>query len=224
MKQPKIHDEPRQQRRHLQGSPGKQEESDCIQRYLEGSPMKPDVEYRDRTHETADTRLVAFKSFMWCVVDRLDSCTRLCTTACGREHDVLHSPPTKEKHFSSVLEPLQVTTASEDIRHFASRGSFRNDGTFPVTDAEILDARYHSFSLDDESEVSLRRHGSLRSGRGVLREYFEQCAGEGEKNVSRQCASPHHTRQMSSRYSPQRVSCHAATNTTQVPGLASGRG
>ena len=133
---------------------------------------------------------------------------------------------TKQNHFSSRLEPLEVTTAAEDFKHFAFRGRFPNDGTFPVTDSELLDARYHS--LDEESEVSIamarnfqsspnafRRHGSsTRSKRGVLREYFEQCAGERDMS----------THEESTRYDPKEISCQSTTITMQTHGLASGGG
>ena len=159
-------------------------------------------------------RLVALKSFMWCVVDRLDSCTNICTTACGREKDVLRSP--KQRHYSSELKPLQVSTASEDVEQFAFRGTFPNDGTFPVTDDEMLDPRYHSFG--DDSQVSVARpfdSDDRQSSRGVIREYFQQCAGEREEK------KPGH-------YDPRQVSCRISNKkrvgNTQAAGLASGRG
>jgi len=228
-----------QRSHHSTDSPRKKQQKahQTHRRYSEGSPMKTQTEYRGGSHDT-DERLVSLKSFMWCVVDRLDSCTNICTAACGREKDVLHSPSAKQKHFSSKLQPLQVTAAAEDFQHFAIRGSFPNDGTFPVSDAELLDARYHS--LDDDSEVSVamarnfqsppesfRRHGSMRSGRrGVLREYFDQCSGEKDMTCgSTQYSSSSPPREMANRYGPQQGSCHMSTNSnTQVPTLASGRG
>ncbi len=168
------------------------------------------------TNTIADdgTRLMALKSFMWCVVDRLDSCTNICTTACGRENDVLNSP--KQRHYSIDFgTPLKVSTATEDVEQFVFRGSFSNDGTFPVMDAELLDPRFHSFG--DDSQVSVARSFDSDNGRqtsrGVIREYFEQCAGEREEKIS-------------GHFDPRQVSCRMSTKNrnTQVAGLASGRG
>lgn len=166
-------------------------------------------------HETDEA--ARLKSLFWHLVDRLDSC---CTTACGREDDVMHSPPVKEIHYSTRLESLH---SEQDVTRFVWSGSFPNDGTFPVSDEELLDARYHS--LDEESEVSsvvrkihsnsLRRNGSS-SGRGVLQEYFEQCAGEKKSDGSHRRKERHRGPKchVSVSYAPQQ----------QVPGLASGRG
>ena len=210
-----IHDDSswRPQPRYSPKSPVKRLEHSTCRRHLTESPM---TQQHDRSHET-DTRLVAFKSFMWCVVDRLDSCTKLCTTACGREEDVLHSPPSKQRHFSNVLPPLQVATNAEDVQHFCFSGGFRNDGTFPVSDEELLDARYHSLDADSEVSVAMTRKYDARHGRGVLREYFERCADES-------CCSTQYSGHSRQRHAQQQVPCHITTKTAQVPGLSSGRG
>ena len=169
-----------------------------------------------RTHETVK-RLIALRSFLLDVVDRLDGCTGLCT-ACGSHDDVLHSSPSREAHYSSKLETLQVTTAVQDVKQFAFHGGFTNDGTFPVSDEEFLDARYHSLDEDSDSSVArylpppvaLRRHSAMTSDRGLLREYFERVAEENDPSCSTQCSSsPRRSRrQWRSRYGPQEVPCH----------------
>lgn len=178
-----------------------------------------------RTHETVK-RLIALRSFLLDVVDRLDGCTRLCTP-CGSHDDVLHSSPSQEAHYSSKLQALQVTTAVEDAKEFAFRGSCTNDGTFPVSDEELLNARYHS--LDDESDISvarylpppetLRRHSAMPSDRGLLREYFER-AEENDFSCSTQCSSsPRRSRRQSrSRCRPQQVPCHNITTEQMAAG------
>jgi hypothetical protein len=137
-----------------------------------------------RAREANKQHLVTFKSFMMGVVEKLDGCTKLCTS-CGSHDDVLHSPPSKEAHFSSKLQALQVTTEVEDGKEFAFRGSFPNDGTFPVSDDE-LHAGYHS--MDDESDNSsirlfpspeaLGQYTVIQSERGFVQEYFARFTEE----------------------------------------------
>lgn len=179
-----------------------------------------------RTHEIVK-HVISLRSFLLDVVDRLDGCTRLCT-ACGSHDDVLHSSPSREAHFSSKLQALQVTTAVEDVKEFAVCGTFTNDGTFPVSDEELQDARYHS--LDDKSDISvarylpppeaLRRHPAMWSDRGLSREYYDRDAEETDLSCSTQCSSsPRRSRRHSrSRYGPQQVHCHIITTKQTAAG------
>jgi hypothetical protein len=154
-----------------------------------------------RAHETNKQHFVAFKSFLTVVVEKMDACTNLCTS-CGSHDDVLHTPPSKEANFSSKLHAPQVTAAVEVVNEFAFRGSFSNDGTFPVSDYELLDARYHS--LDDESDISpiclfpslevLGQHPVIWSERAFLGESFERLSEEKDMSCSTTCSgtsSPH---------------------------------
>jgi hypothetical protein len=103
-----------------------------------------------QAHETSKQHFVAFKSFLTVVVEKMDGCTKLCSS-CGRHDDILHTPPSKDVSFSSKLQAPEVTTAVEDVNEFDSRGTIPNDGTFPVSDVELLGVRYDS--LDDEFDI-----------------------------------------------------------------------
>lgn len=104
-----------------------------------------------QAHETSKQHFVAVKSFLTVVAEKMDGCIKLCSS-CGSHDDVLHTPPSKEVKFSSNFQTPHVTTAVENVKEFDFRGTFPNDGTFPVYDYEFLDARSHS--LDDESDMS----------------------------------------------------------------------
>lgn len=215
--------------------PRQQGQSQVIENKVEnqrGRRNSRDAFMNQQAHSThVETELpppVGIKSFLWCALDRLDGC---CTPVCGRTRDVTNSPSVKQRHFSSGLEPLQVTTAEEDVHQFAFSGSFPNDGTFPVPEEELLDACYHE--LDEESEVSVAMARNFQSpktlgrqrsgGRGVIRKYYEQCSGETDMSSSTSYSKTH--QQMGNRYGPQQISCHTMTApTAQVAGLASGRG
>lgn len=138
-----------------------------------------------RAHETNKQHFKAIKSFLTVVVEKMDGCTQL-FSSCGSHDDVLHTPPSKEANVSSKLQAPQVITAVEDVNEFDFRGTFSNDGTFPVSDYELLDARCHT--LDEECDHSsiclfpslevLGQYPVIRTQREFLGESFERSREE----------------------------------------------